>query len=316
LRSKLKNRVFFVIVAAIIFYSIIIFISDISQIGTYFSLIDWRYFLLVFPLIIGNLIIRGYRYDIILRTIDLKLGFSNSILIYISGLSMLLTPSGIGSIIKSHIIKQKTGKSYSSTTPTIIYEKWLEILSNIIIIGIFLFWVDFFASKIVFIVGLVITSLMFLFLKKPSTLGFLTKFMYKFEILKKYALDLDKFHESASALISPQTIAKTLSLTLIAKFTMIVAVFFIFQSFSLDFDFFSVGQIYFTSITMGILALIPGGILVVEGSLLGLLVDSGLEFSEASALVLVIRLVTLWFGTLLGFAILKIVMNRKISNEN
>jgi len=316
LRSKLKTKAFLVIIAAVIFYSITIFISDISQVGTYLSLLDWRYFLLIFPLIIANLIIRGYRYDIILRTIDLKLGFSNSILIYISGLSMLLTPGGIGSIIKSHILKQKTGKSYSSTTPAIIYEKWLEILSNIIIIGIFLFWIDFFVSKIVFIVGLVITSVMFLFLKRPSTLGFLTKFMYKFEILKKYALDLDKFHESASALISPQTIAKTLSLTLIGKFAIIAAVFFVFQSFSLDFDFFSVGQIYFTSMTLGVLALIPGGILVVESSLLGLLVASGLEFSKASALVLVIRLVTLWFAILLGFTILKIVMNRKISNEN
>ena len=314
--SSIQKKVFLIGILSILFYTIIIFISDISKVGSYLSLIDWRYLLLVFPLVVINLIIRGYRYDIILRTIDLKLGFSNSILIYISGLSMLLTPSGIGSIIKSHILKQKTGKSYSSTTPTIIYEKWLEILSNIIIIGIFLFWIDFFVSKIVFIVGLVITSIMFLFLKRPSTLGFLTKFMYKFEILKKYALDLDKFHESASALISPQTIAKTLSLTLIGKFTIIAAVFFVFQSFSLDFDFFSVGQIYFTSMTMGVLALVPGGILVVEGGLLGLLVDSGLEFSKASALVLVIRLVTLWFGILLGFAILKIVMNRKISNEN
>jgi len=314
--ASIQKKIFLIGVLSILFYAIIIFISDISKVGSYLSLIDWRYLVLAFPLVVANLIIRGYRYDIILRKIDLKLGLSNSILVYLSGISMLLTPGGIGSIIKSHILKEKTGKSYSNTIPAIIYEKWLEIFANIIIIGVFLFWVDLFVSKIVFIIGLVITSVMFLFLKRPSALGILTKFMYKFEILKKYALDLDKFHESASALISPQTIAKTLSLTLIGKFTIIAAVFFVFQSFSLDFDFFSVGQIYFTSMTMGVLALIPGGILVVEGSLLGLLVDSGLEFSEASALVLVIRLVTLWFGILLGFAILKIVMNRKISNEN
>ena len=49
---------------------------------------------------------------------------------------------------------------------------------------------------------------------------------------------------------------------------------------------------------------------------MALLIDSGLEFSKASALVLVIRLVTLWFGILLGFAILKVVMNRKFIDKN
>lgn len=314
--ASIQKKIFLIVVLSILFYAIIIFISDISKVGSYLSLIDWRYLVLAFPLVVVNLIIRGYRYDIILRKIDLKLGLSNSILVYISGISMLLTPSGIGSIIKSHILKEKTGKSYSSTTPAIIYEKWLEIFANIIIIGVFLFWVDLFVSKIVFIIGLVITCLMFLFLKRPSALGILTKFMCKFEILKKYTLNLDKFQESALALMHPQTIVKTLSLTLITKFIIIAAVFFVFKSFSLDYDFFSVGQIYFTSMTMGVLALIPGGILVVEGSLLGLLIDSGLEFSNASALVLVIRLVTLWFGILLGFAILKVVMNRKFIDKN
>jgi len=54
------------------------------------------------------------------------------------------------------------------------------------------------------------------------------------------------------------------------------------------------------------LSFIPGGVLVTEASLLGLLVKNGVLFGVASTVVLFLRFVTLWFYTIIGFLTLKL----------
>lgn len=65
-----------------------------------------------------GIIFGAYRYHIILKKLDINLNFKDSLIIFYVGLSMLITPGGTGALIKSHIIKKKIGKSFSSTTPT------------------------------------------------------------------------------------------------------------------------------------------------------------------------------------------------------
>ena len=91
-------------------------------------------------------------------------------------------------------------------------------------------------------------------------------------------------------------------------------VYLIFKSFNLDFNIFEAGQIYFTAALIGILALIPGGIIVTETSMIGLLLKQNVEFSIASILVIVIRFFSLWFLMLIGFVTMKI-LNKKINSK-
>ena len=55
--------------------------------------------------------------------------------------------------------------------------------------------------------------------------------------------------------------------------------------------------------------MLPGGLGSTEATIIGLLKIKGVEINLASSLTLIIRLMTLWFATLLGVLIL--FLNKK-----
>ena len=70
-------------------------------------------------------------------------------------------------------------------------------------------------------------------------------------------------------------------------------------------SYFQIVQIYTASIFLGAASLLPEGIGIVEGSLIGLLGVHGVEISTAPTLVIIIRILTLWYGVIAGLVCLK-----------
>ena len=62
---------------------------------------------------------------------------------------------------------------------------------------------------------------------------------------------------------------------------------------------------------MGVLSFIPGGLIITETGLLGSIVNTGTDFSIATLLVLLIRIMTFWFPVFIGFITLKFVLSKR-----
>jgi len=306
----------FLLVIFAVFYALIFFLSDVDKIAISLSKINFQYYVIIFPLILGSIFLRGIRFHILLRKLDIVLKIQESVLISTAGLAMLFTPGGFGTILKSYILKQKIGQSYSSTTPILIYEKWTELIATTITVGVLLTWTNLYESQIIFGVGLALSVLIFLILKKNRWLSLLNKFIYKIGLGRKLSLDEKEFHRSSVKLLSFGLLAKLLSLALLNRIILLISVFLIFESFNLNINLFLSGQLYFTSLLIGALSFLPQGAVVFDTSMLGLLVSNGIDFSEASILILVIRSVTLWFEVFLGFICLKYVLDNKWKKQN
>lgn len=299
------KKALIILVTVIIFYGIILFLSDLNKISQILTNVKIELYFLLFPLTFLTLLIQGWRYHLTLAKLNIRLSFKESFLIYLSGLSMTLTPGGAGSIIKSHILKKKTGRSFSNTTPVIIYEKWLELVAIITIIGILLFWSDLLESKIIFGIGVFISIFVFIIFKKNMGLQFLNSILYKFKFLKRFNIEIHEFKTATKQLTTWKSFLELLGITYLSKIVPMISVYLVFSIFGLDFNIFSSSQIYFTSLIAGILSFIPGGIVITEGSFLGLLIKTGVSFSSATVLVLLVRFLTFWFPTILGFIALK-----------
>jgi uncharacterized membrane protein YbhN (UPF0104 family) len=65
-------------------------------------------------------------------------------------------------------------------------------------------------------------------------------------------------------------------------------------------------SIYSSSLIIGAISFIPGGVGITEGSIAGLLTLGGIELSVALVLGIMIRIFTLWFGVGIGFIFLKL----------
>jgi len=311
---NLKQKAFILIIAIVFFYALILLISDLNQIVTQLSAIKVEYYIPIFALMTITLLITAWRYQLILKKLDIQMSYKDCFTIFVAGLSMLITPAGSGAMIKSYILKKKIGASISSTAPIIIYEKWLELVSVIVVVGVLLLWANFLASQIVFIIGVILIGASFFIFRNSAGLNFLNKLLTKFKFLKKFEINIAEFKKTTATLTKPSAIAEFLSLSLITKFIPLIIVFLIFESLNSGLDFFSSGQIYFTSVLIGVLSFIPGGIIVTETSMLGMLLNNNVDFSSASVLVLMLRLVTTWIPVILGFIVLK-KMSAKILND-
>jgi len=313
--SSIQNKIILTIVAAVVFYSIIIFYSDYSSLIKNLNTIQLEYYIIIIPLVILSYTIRGIRYHVILKQLGIKLKILESIMINFSGFSMWLTPGGFGTLIKSHIIKQKTGKSFSTTAPIVAYEKFLELITTITIIGILLFFVDIFASKIVFLVGLGISLIFISLFSRSLFFNLIKNFISKIKFLQKYFPNFEEIKESSSTLISPRNIVKNYLLTLTAQIPYVIAVALIFKSIIPSIDPFWANQVYFTSLLIGALSFIPGGLVITETGLLGLILSSDIGFSAATVTVLILRFVFLWMLTIIGVILLKFVYGQKFQNN-
>jgi len=240
-----------------------------------------------------------------LHQININLKFKESFLLFMTGMSMLITPGTAGSMIKSYILKQKINKTISSTAPIVLYEKWLELFSMIIVIGILLFFTNFWESKIVFVVGMIAIIFLFVLFKYSVGIDTINKLISKLRLAKNLKIDSEEFKQTTTKLTNFKILITLLSLSVFAQLIVIIVVYLIFLSLDLTFDIFSSGQIYLTSALIGFLSMIPGGVVVTEAGMIGFLLNNNVEFSVASITVLIIRGVTFWFPMILGYIALK-----------
>jgi len=311
-----QKKAILLLVIFAVFYALVFFFSDIDKIVISLNEINYEYYFIIFPLIIISIFVRGARFHILLLQLDIVLKKRESFLISTAGLALLFTPGGFGTLIKSYILKQKTGQTYSVTTPTLIYEKWVELIATTITVGILLFWINLIESQIIFGVGLALSVLIFLIMKKNRWLSFFNKLISKIGLGEKISLNEKEFQRSTTKLLSFGILVKLLSLAMLNRIIFLISVYLIFESFHLNVDLFLSGQLYFTSILIGALSFLPQGAIVFDTSMLGLLVSNGIDFSIASVLILVIRFVILWFPVLLGLICLKYVLNNKWQKQN
>ena len=73
---------------------------------------------------------------------------------------------------------------------------------------------------------------------------------------------------------------------------------------------------YASSLFLGALSFLPGGLGITEASFTGLLNLQGISLSMAIVIVIIVRLFTLWFGVGIGFIALKLVGGFSIKSTN
>jgi len=305
------GKVIYLIIGAVFFYVLILFLSDANKIISVLNQIQFERYIAILSLTVLTLLIHGWKYKVLLSKLDLNINFKQSFLIHTAGLAMLITPGGSGLIVSNYILKKLTGRSISSTIPIFIYERWLDVIVLTTIVGILLYWNNFVASQIVFVIGIILCGFIFFVFKNSVGLDLLNKILITTRILKKFAVNTKEFQDSAKKLTPPKTMISLLMISFLTKLVPMIAVYLVFDLFNLNMDFFSTSQIFLTSQIIGILSFVPGGIIVTETGLLGLILQTGTDYSVAAMLILLIRILTFWFPTFIGFIALKFVLAKR-----
>jgi uncharacterized protein (TIRG00374 family) len=295
-----KNKTIYIIFSVVCVYIAFILYSDASEITEHFLKINITFLLIILPIEICAFFIRSIRQKVLLDNIGVKIPLITNFKIFVAGLSMTVTPGGSGNIIKSHFLKKHYNYSNSKTLPLVFVERFHDFLAVTTIITITLFFSYLWQSFVLVIISLIFLIIIYLTIKKNSLLEKFLTTMKKIKFLSKYIPSLE-FNESLILLTNWKTTLKAWLISIFSWSLEIISFYYVFKSFGIHLNFIEAGQVVYTSILIGALSFIPAGIGFTEGTLISLLTVYGYDLSIVTASVLMLRIVTVWFATLIGF---------------
>jgi glycosyltransferase 2 family protein len=289
---------------AMVLYVGIALLIDIEEVSKTTIKIDYLTVPIILTPMTMAIFLLAFRFHRLLQALNVKIPLAKSILIYLLGLSFAVTPLSAGQLVRSQIIKKEFDYAFSKTSPIFLFEKWSEFSSLLVILFAFIFVNFMIESIFVIVLGAAMAMLFFgLMRKRGVAFFFLGKITAKFQRLRKFEESIENSQESLKILSSKKVVFfEGFIVTIPSLLLQAVSVFLAFQALGIKIDFIASTQIFYTALIAGIFSFVPGGLGVTEGGMIALLSKYyyNYDLGLLAAAVIFVRLITFWYGTLLG----------------
>lgn len=312
--ATFHNRVFITIIVVILFYVIFALYSDIEKLGENYEKIKISYLIPIFGILISSIFLRSLLQRYLLMKIGIDLSLKQSFLLFWAGLSMLFTPLGSGQMIKSHFLKSKYGHDISKSLPLVFAERFFDLTALFVIVTASLFLFYSLESLLVTFVSLILLSVILIAVKSTKAMVIIKSIANRISFLNKILEQTSQFDSSLQKLFEIKIIVSG-CLVAIAAFSLEGFVVYLgFLAFGIDIGYLKTIQIYYTSVLSGTISFIPAGTGVLEAAFVKLMIQQHFDLSQASSLIIFIRITTTWFATITGFFISFFIMKKNESN--
>ena len=245
-----------------------------------------------------NFGLRFCRWAYYLKVLGLRAPARVSVLVFLSGLAMSVTPGKAGEFFKCHLLRDRTGIPVAASAPVVVMERLTDVVSVLMMamIGCALLpaqvlWV----LAVVF--GLCLAALIPILSRRGGALIDLPP-------LRRWKEGLQTSREGLRILVRPRVLTVAIALGLGAWVSEGFALWLILDGMNSDIDLFRALPIYGAATLVGAATTIPGGLVGTEGSMVALLQESGALREAASAGTILVRLATLWFAVAVGLVAL------------
>ena len=302
---KFNNRFIFVIVGAIILYAIFLLLSDVSLILSKIPNLKTEYLPIILILIPSSWLFLFLRWNLLLKNSNIKIPLKENLKIYFAGFALAVTPGKFGELIKSQIMKTKFDVPHRTTSSLVLVERLYDLAGAIAVsfIGILLIGIG---EYIIAGASIVLISI-FVMISSKKLFQNVLKMIGKIKFTQKYTVPLSESYETIQTSTKGKIVFTSILTTSAYWLLESLGVYFILLSFDINLlNYVHVIATYTSSLILGAASFIPGGLGVVEGSLVGLLNFQGVDISDAFVLVVLIRLFTLWYSVIIGFIALKL----------
>jgi uncharacterized protein (TIRG00374 family) len=135
------------------------------------------------------------------------------------------------------------------------------------------------------------------------------KIVVRLPRLKTLEESIENSQDSLKVLSSRKVVAEGIIITTPAMIFQAISVYFAFHALGIKIAFVLSTQIFYVALISGILSFLPGGLGVTEGSMAALLLKYyDHDLASLTGAVIFVRLVTLWYPTLLGIIVGQFIM--------
>jgi len=299
------RKIILAIILIIGIYSVFFVISDISII--YDKILNFKIELLpiILPLIIFGWFILFVRWNLLLKNSNINLPLKDNFLIYLSSFAFSFIPGEVGGLVKSQILKNKFGIPIVKSSPIVISEL---IYTGIGLVTLSLFFGGLFFVSSMYVGSIfacVLITMFFLINSKRTFIKFM-KIISKIKFISNFSKPIEKSFDNLKKSTSGKIVIYSSFLSILHLLIESTAVFLILYAYGINMvQITDIIPMYSTSILLGFVSFLPSGIGVVEGAFSAFLNLRGIELSLALPVVIIIRLMTNWFGVLIGAIALK-----------
>lgn len=308
--DRIFNKVYMFAAAAAAVYIAIIFLTGAGSTLNQFYLIKPEYIPLIIISQLTVLALRAMRNRFLLGSIGITIAFWRHILVYLSALAVVvITPGGAGEVVRAQFIKKESGAPIPTTAPLYFVERFLDIITVLVVMAISLIFFPLWEGFVVAGIILPVAILFYVLVRNRAVFDGFAQFFGRFKLVKRYTAGFSEMHHSFSRFLNLRVAGRAWLLSLPVWFMEALTVYLVFVALGVDMEFMHTTVVYFTSLGAGVLSIIPGGLVVTEGSMIGLLQVEGLTLSMAAAIALLARMSTLWLTTVVGIIAARILIS-------
>ncbi len=312
--SGLKGKLLASLALGLVVVFALAIYGDLPKMSQALGRFEWSFIPAILGLTLLNYLLRFVKWHFYLKLIGAgALGKLESFLIFMSGLSMVMTPGKVGGWLKSFLLRESTGTPFATSAPIVIAERLSDGLAMILLAagGLFLY-----RSGWQILGVLLVGSLALVFVSQNRSLvERLLDAGERLPILAKRIHHVHAFYESSYQLFRYRNLGFATSLGFVSWAGECVAFYLVLVGLGITPSWILLVQAAFVlaaATLIGSASMLPGGLAVAEGSIAGMLLLLGItsEPAVAATATLLIRFCTLWFGVAVGIVSLFVYSRR------
>jgi uncharacterized protein (TIRG00374 family) len=287
-----KTLIFYILLVAGIFVLLYMLLaSKILNNLDIFSHVNFFLLLIAFSTTLLNIAIKIFRWRYLCKLYGAEIDYFDAGRIVIGSFFVSgITPVKIGDIIKAYITKKRYSLPILDGVAGILYERVFELLL-LFLVSLGVFYIGLSAKNyiIIQVATFIIIFIGIAYIFSDRILILAQKFLIRTKILSAGCEDL-KIRK-----ISPFNALEVFSLTGLALGFEFIRLWLVVLAFGFDMNIIHLSIFFSLAVLIGLLSQIPIGIGVVEGSLSVFLKDAGLPGYYAFGIVLVDRIISMYF---------------------
>lgn len=296
------------IIILVIIYVAFIFSSDVTKIQDNLTKMNPSYLVIAIALWSSGNFLRIVRWHLFLKEIDDKVPFKANVLYYLAGFAFVLSPGRLGEIVRSPYIKRDYGIPISKTASIVFVERFYDFLGIIIVLSIGLVLTDF--DRTILLVPITIVVIIVLIFKNKKLLSNLIGKLSKIKFLKNINSNFEESYTSGEKLIKPKFFTIGIVISTITYLLQTLAVYLFILALNGKIVIEEILVIFPTSMFIAALSLIPGGVGIFDGGMIGLLVHYNLQYEIAITTTVLIRIIGIGLFSAIGLMCLNIISKK------
>jgi uncharacterized protein (TIRG00374 family) len=312
LRSALAlRRVLAAMLLAVVLYGAFAVWRGLDKMGAELVRFRWWTFGVACGLAFANYLLRWLKWEFYLARLKIRgVGRADSLLVFLSGFVLTVTPGKVGEVFKSLLLYETYGVPIAQTAPIIVAERVTDVIGVVILIAVGsaglsggLVWAALGAGAV--------TAFVILVANRGLSLAIIARIERGPASLARLAPKLREAYDSLATTVRPSNLVVPTILSLGAWSLECTALFTVLrglgQTTSLGLSTF----FYATSTLVGAIVPVPGGLGVTETSLQSQMQELGhVPPAASTAAMILVRFATLWFAVLVGFVALSLLRRR------